>query len=105
MIKHNSPLLKRKALVAGLIGLGFIIAEKGFLLISIAPYLQGFELLVLSGLIVPFLLHAGFAYAYIKLATKFTFFRDRFVLTTILLAILHASFNALVLGGLSQIQL
>jgi hypothetical protein len=90
--------LSHKILFSFFVGLGFMLAEKGFLVLTIAPYLQGFELLVLSGLIAPLLLHSSLTYAYLVMAEKSTFFRNNYVVSIVLLGLIHAGINLLILS-------
>jgi hypothetical protein len=98
LVKYNHPLLSKKFLFSCFIGLGFMIAEKGFLVLTIAPYLEGFELLVLSGLIAPFMLHTLLTYGYFTLATRYNLFKTNYLLTCILLGLLHAGINLLIIS-------
>jgi hypothetical protein len=80
---------KKMLLISAATGLGFMIAEKGLLVLSIAPFLEGYELLVTAGLVVPFLLHTGFTLLYIILVKNFKVMGKHYLLTTILIGALQ----------------
>ncbi len=107
LYKHNMPLvnptnkntskIKTQLMLALFTGLGFMIAEKGFLVLTIAPYLSGFELLVLSGLVAPFLLHSALTFSFIQMRENIAFFRNRYWMSALFLGLIHAAINIFIL--------
>jgi hypothetical protein len=88
----------RLVAISLLTGGGFMVAEKLFLVLAIVPYLNGFELLVTAGLVVPFLLHAGLTFLYLLLMKHVVVARRRYVLFMLLSGIIHVSINLLILN-------
>lgn len=94
---------KKSFLASFLIGLGFLFSEKIFLLLSIAPFIDGFRLLVAAGLIVPLMIHFGFTFMYLSLAKRYAFFINHYFLSMVLFGCVHGIFNFLTIslvGGL-----
>jgi hypothetical protein len=87
---------KDMVIIACLTALGFTLAEKGVLLMSIAPYLQGFEILITSAVIFPFLMHASFSFGYMYLIRKC----NNHVAVCFVLALIHAGINFAIISVL-----
>jgi hypothetical protein len=81
---------KRLLLISLFTGLGFVIAEKAVLIVSIAPFLEGYQMLIMTGIIVPLLMHSGLTYLYVLVARKI---RRRYYLAIGFTAFLHAIIN------------
>ena len=95
---------KRKILFSVMTGLGFMFAEKGLLALSIAPFLQGYQLLVLTGLVVPFLLHTCFTLLFVYGAYYFPVLRKHYFWSMLFLGLLHSAFNysVIILTGVAS---
>lgn len=83
--------------IAALTGFGFMIAEKGLLLVSIAPFLAGYELLVFAGLIVPFLMHTFFTFVFILLLKASPSLSKRYLSLMFIFGVIHALLNFAIL--------
>ena len=83
--------------VSLLTGIGFLVAEKLFLILAILPYLEGYELFVTTGLVVPFLLHAGLTFLYL-VGCRFSYWlRRHYLLAMFLNGLIHAVINFAIL--------
>ncbi|HLP79734.1 MAG TPA: hypothetical protein VK158_03815 [Acidobacteriota bacterium] len=93
---HEDPVhAKQPFRYAVAVGVGFAIAEKSILLIAIAPFLDGYKILISAGIIVPMILHTVFTYCAMKSAQRFP---NAYIITCIILALIHATFNYAVLA-------
>ncbi|MFT4311607.1 MAG: hypothetical protein ACMXYF_00060 [Candidatus Woesearchaeota archaeon] len=91
---RNAILTQKKD--AFLVALGFTFAEKFVLLLTISTYLQGFEFLILGGVIVPFLAHSFYGLLFLF----FHKYIQSYGASCMITGIIHGFVNLLILGVL-----
>ncbi|MFW5746075.1 MAG: hypothetical protein ACOCWQ_00820 [Nanoarchaeota archaeon] len=78
-------------------GAGFLFAEKVVLILAIAPFLQGYELFITAGLIIPFLLHSSLTLLYLLWSRRYAFARRHYLMSSFCIGLVHAMVNLVIL--------
>ncbi len=94
--------LKRMGWYALLAGAGFFVAEKALMLVMIAPFLEAYAALAMTGLLIPFVLHTGISFVFCISAKRFkkgTFTKSIAIATAIHFAI-NMTLSIMATGGM-----
>jgi len=79
-------------------GAGFAIAEKSLLFVMIAPFAQGYELLLIGSFIIPIILHGLLTFVFLVLRRYLPL---KYYILCLITGLLHAGINLAVLGVLT----